>query len=228
AKSMIDDDRKNNTSRQAKALLEDKLRADKPFLLLLRAFSVDVKSSLATGAWDRAAGTVSDPRVKWQMSTYDNASRSVLEKIAAALVSHAGVIMVANASDAMPPHTPAKLFVTNLEWRKLAFSLIAEAAAIILLLPPENLSGGVQDEIDAIHALARESQTAIVLGKVSELDLFETSTGRKTDSKTDPEALLRRVQALGLPHIFQHDIFLERAWEIVEGLTRSDPRSAQQ
>ncbi len=227
AKSMIDDDRKNNTSRQAKALLEDKLRADKPFLLLLRAFSVDVKSGLATGAWDRAAGTVSDPRVRWQMSAYDNPSRSVLEKIAAALVSHAGVIMVANASDVMPPHTPAKLFVTNLEWRKLAFSLIAEAAAIILLLPPENLSGGVQDEIDAIHALARESQTAIVLGKASELDLLETSTGRKTDS-TDPEALLHKVQALGLPHIFQHDIFLERAWEIVEGLTQSDSSQAQQ
>ena len=218
AKHMIDEDRQTNTSKQAKTLLGDKLQTGKPFLLLLRAFSVDVQSTLATGVWDRTAGTVSDPRVRWQMNTYDNATRSVLEDIAAALVSNAGVIMVANASDAMPPHTPAKLFVTNLEWRKLAFSLIAEAAAIILLLPPEKLSEGVQDEIDAIQALARQSQTAIVIGKASELDLFEP----KPDSTADSEALLSKLQTLGLPHIFKHDVFLERAWEIVEGLMQSD------
>lgn len=223
-KEFIDGDRKRNSSGPAKTLLRETLGGARRFVLLLRAFRFDIKSEVMSEAtkFDKFKPKNVDPRVNWQVNKLDLQAKSNLDRVAAALGEHIGVIMVANVADPMPASVPDKLFVTHIEWRNLAFALIAEAAAIVMLLTAEELSEGVLDELNAILALGRVPQTVVVLKERSDADDFHLSVIASPRGALKPEEVVAKLAQMGFPTVFAQKDFLDSPWEVVRKLSGVD------
>jgi hypothetical protein len=92
-------------------------------------------------------------------------------RVAEWLAGLVDLLMVVNVVDPEPPAEPAKLFMTNTEWRRFVFPLIAEASAILLILPPDTqaLTGGIKDELIALEKLGRNADTIAEIAKGPQL-----------------------------------------------------------
>ncbi len=161
AAQSIERDREAHNSARAKRLIAQRLDAGAPFVLVLRAFAIDAPMREMSAEARSRQGLASDPRVGWRVSTFRFGSTHVVDRVCALLPEGLPVITIANVLDMNPPRQPALLFVTDLEWRQVAFSLIAEAAAIVLVLPGAAgaATEGVAVELRAIRALARGPAT---------------------------------------------------------------------
>jgi len=86
-----------------------------------------------------------------------------------------------NVIDPEPPEGVAKLYMTNAEWRRFVFSMIAEASAVVLVLPAEGaaLTRGVVDELQAVDRLGRTADSVVVLA-----DAAGTFSGAAVDGMT--------------------------------------------
>jgi len=169
----IAQERADDSGALAKRVLAEHLEKGTPFVLLLRAFSLEVREvkdvDLArSGGLDGLAAVlhpddgfpgyvVEQVRGPW--------SGRVLDTLAAIIPSRHPALMIANKADDWAPEQIAKFYVGNIEWRQLAFPLIAEAAAIVLLLPlsVKRIAGGVLEEIDAIGSLGASGRTIAVV-----------------------------------------------------------------
>jgi hypothetical protein len=161
-------DRERNSAAPGKALLKRALDEDHPFVLLLRAFTVDIRIGRPSDTLQSLTSRFGDARFEWRVFELksENSDRS-LHRIAEWLAPHVSILMVVNALDPLPPEHVAKLYTTDLKWHNLVFPLIGEAAAIVVVLPSAfpSLSPGVIDELKAISGLDRKANTVIVLAE---------------------------------------------------------------
>ncbi len=178
------EDRKRNSAAPGKALLSAALHENRPFVLLLRAFSGD-QQTVPLSSLPPGVGIPGDnPTIGWRrMSLNADYVGHSTARIAGWLTGTVDILMVANVLDLEPPIGPAKLFMTDVEWRGFVFPLIAEASAILLLLPPyeDALTSGLQDELFALGALGRNADTVAILLKQEELedDIFDSFCEKK-------------------------------------------------
>lgn len=157
----------NSTTPAAKHLVAAALQESGSFVLLLRAFDLEVQVQTLPGPpIDDAAANqaqAADPRTKWRAmaSTPDNLVRTIEQHLA----HRADVVAISNAIDWAPVNAIARFHVTNSEWRKLAFSLAAQARMIVFALPAqiEHLSAGASQELEAIVRLQAQQRTIVVL-----------------------------------------------------------------
>lgn len=191
------EDRRRNSAAPGKALLDEALGENRPFVLLLRAFTVDVPVGRPSEVVRKLTDRFGDARIDWNVFTImtDNSGRSA-HRVVEWLAPYAPLLMVVNAVDPNPPERAAKLYMTDPEWRSLVFPLIGEAAVIVLVLPPEHqsLPDGVIDELGAINRLGRKADTVIVLADpAGVLDfsavLTENASPAPSATPVSPEAL---------------------------------------
>jgi len=163
-RATVNKDKLENSSAAAKSIVIDKLEEPNlKFILLLRAFSLEVTSTPSAGYREKVREM--DPRIEWRHSWYSMRNRRAISSIVNATSNDFRLIMIANVNDLQAPPGPKKLFVSDIEWRQVVFSLMAEAGAIVLLLPTNvwDLSPGVIEEITALQLLDRVGATIIVV-----------------------------------------------------------------
>jgi len=163
---MIAEDREKNSAAPGKALLTEALHGGRRFVLLLRAFAVDVPIGGPSRVIRNMTEDFSDALTGWRVYALGsgNSGRST-NQVVEWLAPHVSLLMVVNAIDPYPPERAAKLYMTDTEWRTFVFPLIGEAAATVLFLPGEGqpVSGGVTEELAAIERLGRNTDTIVVL-----------------------------------------------------------------
>jgi hypothetical protein len=185
----ISKDKQANSSKVAKELLANRIDGTGKFVLILRAFSLDV-----------AICDVSPVDAVHGCRLFKIRPREVhiVDTICSILPKEIDVLTIANVLDPYPPSRPAKLFVTDIEWQTLAFSVIAEAAAIILIVPSKAEAkgslGGVAQEIEAIRELGRVASTVVALVSSKALMMDE-------DEITD-EITVDDIRELGFQSVF--------------------------
>jgi hypothetical protein len=164
-RDLIEKDKEENSSVRAKSVIAKALDDNKTKpVLLLRAFSLEVTNSPPSQSM-RDMVNEKDPRIGWRVSKFELSERRAISAVLNAISNEPDLIMVANVQDAYPPPGLQKLLVSDLEWRQVVFSLIAEAGAIVFILPANarEISPGVLQEIGAIRSLNRETTTIMVV-----------------------------------------------------------------
>lgn len=194
------------SSSGAKALIASRLVGKAKFTLILRAFSLDVTIQEAPESLAAAVDVPADPRMKWRMFSFDPQQAHLVDRTCTALPQDVNPLTVLNVLDPMPPTLPTKLFVTDVEWRKAAFSLIAEAAVLILLLPAGSTLGnaGVDQEIQTIREISRQDHTIAIITRPKEVGFPFFMNSTQTEPINDTAAELR---GLGFQHIFDDEAF---------------------
>jgi hypothetical protein len=117
-------------------LLREALESKRRFVLLLRAFSVDVQIASPSDLVKSMVSGFSDARMGWCVISLNSDGQSTAH-VVDWLAPHFALLLLVNAIDPRPPSGAAKLYMTNAEWRRFVFPLIAEAAAVVMVLPAE-------------------------------------------------------------------------------------------
>ncbi|MGF6789736.1 hypothetical protein [Paraburkholderia tuberum] len=207
AEDMIARDKITCSSSGAKALIANRLAGKAQFTLILRAFSMDVAIHEMPESFHGVVDASEDPRVKWRMFSLDPKETHLVDKACTVLPQDINPLTVLNVLDPKPPTLPTKLFVTDVEWRRVAFSLIAEAAVVILLLPAGSTLGnaGVDHEIQVIREMSRQDDTiAIIMRQPKDVRSPFVASSAQTEPVNDTAAELRD---LGFQHIFDDEAF---------------------
>jgi len=198
-------DRRWHTSAPAKAVIAAHLSEGTPFVLLLRAFSVDTPFTEITSPSRGRPDLGDDPFVRQTVYNINTAQPHVVDAACAALPPGIEVLTVANLLDPMPPRRPRKLFVTDRQWQPAVFALIGEARAILLVTPSDAVEDGLSQEISAIHALGREGRTIIVLSEAHtptiHLDGFLERTQRREPEANDHDASIDAFRRIGFEQV---------------------------
>jgi hypothetical protein len=118
------------------------------------------------------------------------------------LAGHADHLLIVNPMDIDLPKAAAKLYMTNVDWRKFVFCLIAEASAIVLIVPHDakDLSRGLGDEMHAIDALGRKADTVVVAADSPSDDPLEQLLfpGHNTDARpSQPQPVMGALAGMG-------------------------------
>ena len=170
-------DRIINSSATAKAILSARMSDEARFVLVLRAFSLDATTAETSSFYLGLMGVTQDPRMGYRTTCTHPSDVHVVDQIYHALPRDLNVVTAFNVTDLNPPAGPAKLFVTEQNWQLPVFCLIAEAAAIILIVPRGShlATEGLAHEIHAIRELSRVNETIAVLAtpKIGHADIFE-------------------------------------------------------
>jgi hypothetical protein len=206
ARQRIEEDRKENSARGAKDLIRKSLAGEGRFVLLLRAFSVEVQISAASGAVADLVKDMQTPIVGWRTIRFQP-GKDPMDRIVDLLRDRGDLLMIANIEDPMPPAGVAKLFVSDVEWRKLAFMLIAEAAAIVFVLPAERMTfSGAAEEIRAIGELGCQRETVVVVVPPREGDPFgQVLSGQGGAGELDIADLTAQLTASGFGCVLADD-----------------------
>ncbi|WP_332879415.1 hypothetical protein [Massilia sp. S19_KUP03_FR1] len=165
--SIVAAERDTGTTQAAKRLVQAALSGNGHFILLLRAFDIEVRvtrlpgNPLADPATKEAIGA--DTRIGWRMLEIhpENLIRSIEEHLA----GRGDVVAISNMFDWFASDEVARFYVDNAEWKKLAFSLSAHANKIVFALPAdlETMAQGASEELSALMRLGAQPRTVIVL-----------------------------------------------------------------
>ena len=153
--SQIARERAQSTTPAAKRLVGAALSGKGSFVLLLRAFALEAALLPLPTGLASATGSGFDPRIRWRAVIMDPGN--VLRLIEGRIGDRSDVVAISNVHDWFASGPIARFVVTNVEWKKLAFSLCAQARKIIFALPlhAENISPGASEELTAIGGLSR-------------------------------------------------------------------------
>ena len=156
--------RREHSSAAGIAVLDAHLRTDAPFILQLRSFGIEMRN--IPGPPEAGSYAESDylKLIGGRQSGWRTHSMS-MHMLGDALGQLCPTLLIVNREDPFSSPAVAKLFEPPYEWRKLVFSLIAEANAIVAGIPADldEVTGGLSDELHAISELGALGRTVLVL-----------------------------------------------------------------
>jgi tetratricopeptide (TPR) repeat protein len=157
----IKEDREKNSATPAKRVLEESLNAGTPFVLILRSYSLETRELTEIEIKDYPAA-FSGYRGEAVRGPW---SKRAIDELAAIIKPHHKMLTFANKNDYWPPEDIPKFYVTYTDWRKVALPLIAQATAIVILLPLalDRIVRGVMQELEAIKRLQASAKTIAVI-----------------------------------------------------------------
>jgi hypothetical protein len=197
--SQIAQERAQSTTPAAKQLVGAALAGRGSFVLLLRAFALEAALlPLPTGPAS-ATGSGFDPVIRWRAVGMDPGN--VLRLIEGRIGDRSDVVAISNVHDWFASGPIARFFVTNVEWKKLAFSLCAQARKIIFALPikADDVSPGASEELAAIILLGAQPRTIVVLEGTSSALSDNASSTRELLRRQGFECVLSENDIDGLP-----------------------------
>jgi hypothetical protein len=226
---LIEKDKMSHSNKAGKTVIGEFLRSGAPFILLLKAFSLEApRRTLPADPSDRdpLRRNYGDPRIRWQMTKLDpNPERKIFARVGDILNTASSLLAVANVYDFFPPENVTKILISEIEWRRVVFSLAAEAPVILLFLPATsyyNLPKSLLEEIRAIELLNCKHKSIIVNAKdapsVGELEgaspeevFLEGILERDTeDIEKYTIELTAHVRGLGFDSVFSEQELMER------------------
>jgi hypothetical protein len=194
-------DRKRTSSAGGKALLASHLESGIPFVLILRAFELevrDIKAEIPEG-WFEAEGRAAFPGETMRASR--PSGESAIGQVIDLLSPRISPLVVVNVDNPFaPPAGAAALFLRPQEWHATVFCLIAVARAVVMVLPRDSagLSPGVTDEVRATRELGAADKAVIVLD--ARIDsLFNRPDG---PAPANSEVLRARLKEQGFREVF--------------------------
>jgi hypothetical protein len=197
---LIEKDHQQTSSEGGKALLAAYLQRGAPFVLLLRAFELEVRDIMAEVPvdWFEAEDRAAFPGEQIRISR--GPGESTVGRLSELLSPHIPSLAIVNVDNPFPPPSKvAALFLRPQEWHAIVFCLIAVAKVVVLVLPQEaeGLSPGVSDEIRALRELGAMNKAVIVF----EPKLVPLFDRRHAPSMTLP-TLRSELEEQGFQHIF--------------------------
>jgi hypothetical protein len=213
---LIERDRQRTSSEGGKALLASHLERGTPFVLLLRAFELevrDIRTEIPEG-WFEAQGRAAFPNETMRVGRPPG--ESAIGRVIEFLSPQVSPLVVVNINNLFaPPPEAAALFLRPQEWHAIVFCLIAVAKAVVLVLPQESesLSPGISDEIRAIRELGATNRAVIVL-EPKIISLFDRCDGPSTPKS---QVLHARLEEQGFHQIF----YTEEAFGSADKLARA-------
>jgi tetratricopeptide (TPR) repeat protein len=198
---LIEYDHQRTSSEGGKALLASHLECGMPFVLLLRAFELevrDIRAEIPEG-WFEAQGRAAFPNETMRVGRPPG--ESAIGRVIELLSPRISPLVIVNINNPFaPPPEAAALFLRPQEWHAMVFCLIAVAKAVVLVLPQESegLSPGISDEIRAIRELGATDRAVIVL-EPKIISLFDRRDGPST---TKSQVLRARLEEQGFHQVF--------------------------
>ena len=198
---MLEEDRKNNSNEAGKRVIKGFIENGTSFILLLRAFSLETPiQKLPADPSQTHHPNFGDPRIGWRITINPNPERHIFAKVGKILKTAGPILTVANIHDRFPADNINKILISGIGWRRVVFSLAAEAPAILLFLPAmprDKLPKSLVDEIGAIELLDLKQKSIIVIVKDSEfLSDFEHKDSTNPESTAEAivaEAIVRTI-----------------------------------